>query len=72
MTAEVAGTGLFEKTVEWSVNGTEKMASGTHIDGTSGVLRVASDEAVDNVLTVTATAKDGQTGTAKITVTAAQ
>lgn len=72
MTAEVVGTGLFEKTVEWSVEGTEDMAAGTHIDGTSGVLRVASDEAVDNVLTVTAMAKDGQTGTAQITVTAAQ
>lgn len=72
MTAEVAGTGLFEKTVEWSVKGTEALASGTHIDGTSGVLRVASDEKVKNVLTVTAAAKDGQTGTAQITVTAAQ
>lgn len=72
MTAEVAGTGLFEKTVEWSVKGTEALASGTHIDGTSGVLRVASDEKVDNALIVTAMAKDGQTGTAQITVTAAQ
>lgn len=72
MTAGVAGTGLFEKTVEWSVKGAEDLASGTRIDGTSGVLRVASDEKVDNVLTVTATAKDGQTGTARITVTAAQ
>lgn len=71
MTAEVAGTGLFEKTVEWSVNGAEALASGTHIDGTSGVLRVASDETVENVLTVTATTKDGQTGIAKINVTAA-
>lgn len=72
MTAEVAGTGLFEKTVEWSVKGAGDLASGTRIDGTSGVLRVASDEKVDNVLTVTAMAKDGQTGTAQITVTAAQ
>lgn len=71
MTAEVEGTGLFEKTVEWSVKGTEDMAAGTHIDGTTGVLRVASDEKVGNVLTVTAMAKDGQTGTAQITVTAA-
>lgn len=71
MTAEVAGTGLFEKTVEWSVKGTQALASGTHIDGTSGVLRVARDEAEGNVLTVTAMAKDGQTGTAQITVTAA-
>ena len=72
MTAEVAGTGLFEKTVEWSVKGTKDLASGTRIDGTSGVLRVASDEKVGNVLTVTAMAKDGQAGTAQITVTAAQ
>lgn len=72
MTAEVAGTGLFEKTVEWSVEGAEDSASGTRIDGASGVLRVASDEKVGNVLTVTAMAKDGQAGTAQITVTAAQ
>lgn len=72
MTAEVTGTGLFEKTVEWSVKGTGALASGTRIDGTSGVLRVASDETVGNVLTVTATAKDGNTGTAQVTVTAAQ
>lgn len=72
MTAGVAGTGLFEKTVEWSVKGAGDLASGTRIDGTSGVLHVASDEKVGNVLTVTAMAKDGQTGTAQITVTAAQ
>lgn len=72
MSAEVTGTGLFEKTVEWSVKGTRGLASGTRIDGTSGVLRVASDEKVDNVLTVTATAKDGEVGTAQVTVTAAQ
>lgn len=72
MGAEVKGTGLFEKTVEWSVKGTQALASGTHINGTSGVLRVASDETEGNILTVTAMAKDGQTGTAQITVTAAQ
>ena len=71
MSAKVDGTGLFEKTVEWSVKGTGALASGTRIDGTSGVLRVASDEKVGNALTVTATAKDGQTGTARVTVTAA-
>lgn len=71
MSAEVAGIGLFEKAVEWSVTGTGALASGTRIDGTSGVLRVASDEEVGNVLTVTATAKDGQTGSAQVTVTAA-
>lgn len=72
MSAGVTGTGLFEKTVEWSVEGTGALASGTRIDGTSGVLRVASDEKVGSVLTVTATAKDGKTGTAQVTVTAAQ
>lgn len=71
MTAEVTGNGLFEKTVEWSVKGTQALASGTHIDGASGVLRVARDETEGNILTVTAMAKDGQTGTAQITVTAA-
>lgn len=71
MSAKVTGTGLFEKTVEWSVKGTGELASGTRIGGTSGVLHVASDEKVGNVLTVTATAKDGQTGTARITVTSA-
>lgn len=72
MTGTVEGTGLFEKTVEWSVEGADALAPGTHIDGASGVLRVARDETVGNVLTVTAMAKDGQTGTAQITVTAAQ
>lgn len=72
MTAKVEGTGLFEKTVEWSVKGDNNLASGTRIDGTSGVLRVASDEVVGNTLTVTAMAKNGQAGTAIITVTAAQ
>lgn len=72
ISAEVTGTGLFEKTVEWSVKGTGALASGTRIDGTSGVLRVASDEKVGNVLTVTATTKGGKTGTAQVTVTAAQ
>lgn len=72
MSADITGTGLFEKTVEWSVKGTPALASGTRIDGTSGVLHVASDETVGNVLAVTATAKDGHTGTAQVTVTAAQ
>lgn len=72
LTAEVTGTGLFEKTVEWSVSGAGELASGTRIDAATGVLHVASDETVDNVLTVTAMAKDGQKGTAQITVTAAQ
>lgn len=72
MSAKVTGTGLFEKAVEWSVEGTGALASGTHIDGTSGVLHVASDEKAGSVLTVTAMAKDGSEGTATINVAAAQ
>lgn len=68
MTATVTGTGLIDKAVTWSIEGTEEVASGTYIDGTTGLLRVASDETVGNTITVTATAKDGKTGTATITV----
>lgn len=71
MTAAVKGTGLFPKTVVWSIAGTTPVKSGTNIDPSSGVLHVASDELVGNVITVTATADGGKTGTAKITVTAA-
>lgn len=73
MSAKVTGTGLFEKTVEWSVEGGPgPLASGTRIDGTSGVLHVASDEQASTVLTVTAKAKSGMTGIAKVTVTSAK
>ena len=71
MTATVNGTGLFKKTVTWSVGGTTEVKSGTNIDPSSGVLTIAADEEVDNSLTVTATAVDGTEGTATITVTAA-
>lgn len=71
MTAAVTGTGLYEKSVTWSITGTQDFSSGTHIDGTTGVLHVAGDETVGNKITVTATAKNGQTGTATVTVVAA-
>lgn len=70
MTATVEGTGLYPKTVNWSINGSEELASGTSIDPTSGVLHVAADETVGNTITVTASAADGQTGTSTITVVA--
>ena len=70
LTAAVEGTGLFPKSVTWSVKGDSTLASGTTIDATSGVLHVAADETVGNTLTVTATAADGQTGTSIVTVVA--
>lgn len=69
MSAAVKGTGIYEKAVTWSIVGKSTLSSGTNIDGTSGVLHVAADETVGNVITVTATAKDGTKGTATITVT---
>ena len=71
MTAEVDGTGLIDKTVTWSIAGSAELASGTHIDAGTGLLRVAADETVGTVITVTATSTDGQTGTATITTVAA-
>lgn len=70
MNATVAGTGLFDKAVTWSIESTADLASGTNIDGGTGVLRIAADEVADTEITVTATAVDGQTGTATITVVA--
>lgn len=69
LSATVAGTGLIDKTVSWSISGEE--ASGTNIDKNSGVLHVAADEEANTVITVTATAVDGTKGTADITVAAA-
>ena len=72
MLATVAGTGAIKKTVTWSIEAaTETLASGTAIDPSSGKLHVAADQAVSSQITVTATAVDGKTGTATITVTAA-
>ena len=70
MTATVDGTGLYPKTVTWSISGSQELASGTSIDPMSGVLHVAADETVGNVITVTAAAADGQDGTSTITVVA--
>lgn len=66
LTATVAGKGLFEKSVEWSVSGNKK--DGTHINPDNGQLHVAADEDVSAKITVTATAVDGQTGTSAVTV----
>lgn len=68
LSATVAGTGLYDKAVTWEISG--QTASGTNIDGSSGALHVAKDEEEGTAITVTATAKNGKTGTATITVTA--
>lgn len=68
LSANVAGTGLIKKTVTWSIEG--ETSSGTTIDGSSGVLHVASDEPADTEITVTATAVDNKKGTATITIVA--
>lgn len=67
LTATVAGTGIYPDSVTWSISGA--IAGGTHISG--NILSIASNEPVDNEITVTATAADGTTaGTATITVIA--
>lgn len=68
--ATVAGSGIFDKSVKWSVaqtSGTTKPKAGTTIDPWTGVLNVASDETLES-LTVTATsvAKNSVTGTATV------
>lgn len=68
LSANVAGTGLIKKSVTWSIEG--ETSSGTTIDGSSGVLHVASDEPADTEITVTATAVDNTKGTATITIVA--
>lgn len=65
LSATVTGTGLYAKNVAWSITG--QTASGTHIDGTTGLLYVAADEP-SGTITVTATALNGVTDTATITV----
>lgn len=69
LTADVAGNGLFEKSVEWSVTGNKK--DGTHINPDNGQLHVAADEPAATKITVTATAVDGKKGTSTVTVVAA-
>ena len=70
MLASVKGTGLFEKTVTWSIESAQELSADTAIDATSGILHVAKNETVGATITVKATAKDGKTGTSTITVTA--
>ena len=72
LTATVEGTGLYSKNVTWTMRGSASLASGTTIDGTTGVLHVAADETVGTTITVTAHAADGQTGTSTITVVASE
>ena len=72
LTATVSGTGLYSKAVTWTMKGSAALASGTTIDGTTGVLHVAADETVGTTITVTAHAADGQTGTSTITVIASE
>ena len=68
-TATITGTGLYDKSVVWSITG--ESASGTNIDPQNGRLHIAADEAADTEITVTATGDGGKTGTATVTVVAA-
>lgn len=71
LTAEVAGTGLFEKAVSWSIEADKDLDADTHIDGTSGLLHCGLHQEAGTKITVSATSKDGsQVGTATITVEA--
>lgn len=71
MLAAVTGTGLYDKAVTWTIKSDKELKAATNIDGGTGALHIAADETVGTAITVTATAKDGKTGTATITVTAA-
>ena len=66
-TAEVEGTGYYNKSVVWTVSGNE--STGTFISS-NGVLNIATDETAEE-LTVTATAvgNSGKYATATVTVT---
>ena len=59
LNATVQGTGIYKKTVTWSISGQTK--SGTTIGADNGILRVAADEPEETAITVTATAADGKT-----------
>lgn len=72
LTADVKGTGLIDKSVTWTMEGSADLAGGTAIDAGTGLLHIAADETVGTVITVTATAVDGATGTSTITVAAAK
>lgn len=64
--ATVDGTGIIKQTVTFSISGQTK--TGTQMAGNQ--LTIAADEPATTQITVTATAEDGQTGTATITVVA--
>lgn len=64
--ATVAGTGIFDKTVTFSISGQTK--EGTRVVGNQ--LTIAVDEPASTQITVTAKAADGTTGTGTITVVA--
>lgn len=72
LTATVTGTGLIDKSVTWTMEGSADLASGTTIDAGTGLLHIAADETVGTTITVTATAVGGKTGQSTITVTAAE
>lgn len=67
LVADVAGTGMFNRDVTWTISGQTK--AGTTITQ-SGVLTVASDEPTSTAITVTATSNfdNTKTGTATVTV----
>ena len=67
MGATVTGTGIFKKTVSFSIKGQTK--SGTQMVGNQ--LTIAADEPAETSITVTATAEDGTQGTGTIKVVAA-
>lgn len=77
LTAEVTGNGLFPKDVMFEITGATlndeavELQSGTTIGAANGNLVVSRNEQVGTKITVTATAADGKTGTAVITVTEA-
>lgn len=69
-TATVAGSGIFDASVKWSVAqaaGTTKPKAGTYIDQWTGLLHIDPEETLE-ALTVTATsiAKSSVTGTASV------
>lgn len=68
MSADVAGTGLYDKSVVWSISGAK--SSGTKIGADTGVLTIAKDETAKTIK-VTATAVNGTSGTSSMTVTSA-
>lgn len=68
LTATVSGSGLFDKSVEWSISG--QVSAETNINGNNGILHIGVDEPAGSSVTVTATTVNGKTDSATITVTA--